>query len=198
MLCACALCNSAFADSPTAETTHSSALGLLFRHGEELISSKASSSSPRAPPPACSASADPSTRARRAPRCGFITRAARRRPRLAADDVTRAKRRRRRGRPYEAHARRADARREQAGRVAPPAPKPSHGPHPLHEHEGSSSQGGDGLASSSPGVSGGRQEQAPPAPQGNPPPHYRRPGPAADVARVFRDALARFLDWIAA
>ncbi|KAJ1263901.1 hypothetical protein BS78_09G221700 [Paspalum vaginatum] len=82
------------------------------------------------------------------------------------------------------------------GGLAPPAPKPSYGPHPLHEHEAPSSHG-DGLASSFPGVSG-RQEQAPPAPQGNTPPQNSRPGPAADVARVFRDALARFLDWIAA
>ncbi|XP_066368806.1 uncharacterized protein [Miscanthus floridulus] len=68
-----------------------------------------------------------------------------------------------------------------SGGLAPPAPKPGYRPQPGHEP----SQDVD----SSPGVTG-NHKLAPPPPAGNPPPHYRRLGPAADLLRVFRGALA--------
>jgi hypothetical protein len=72
------------------------------------------------------------------------------------------------------------------GGLAPPAPNPGYRPQPGHEP----SQDVD----SSPGVTG-NHKLAPPPPAGNPPPHYRRLGPAADLLRVFRDALAR-VTWL--
>ncbi|CAL4901983.1 unnamed protein product [Urochloa decumbens] len=76
------------------------------------------------------------------------------------------------------------------GRV-PPAPKPSHGPHPLREPSPSYGLG------SSPACVSGRQGLAPPSPERNTPPHYGRPGPGPgagvlDALRAFRDALVRY------
>lgn len=71
------------------------------------------------------------------------------------------------------------------GGLAPPAPQPGKRPQPGHETL-------QDVVSSSPGVTG-NQKRAPPSPAGNPPPHYRRFGPAADLLRVFWDALVRVM-----